>query len=147
MTNREVKEYLMRYRDAKREQQDVDLRIAELRTKYASPAAIRYSDMPTAHNADHDLSNYYAALEQLQNMLIDKVTRCIGIEVDIETRLDRMDDQIEREILRHRYCDVDSRGRLQSWESIAETLGYSRRAVTNIHGRALSHFPTDDLRW
>ena len=53
-----TKEYLQRYQIAYREAKDTELRMAQLRLKYSAPTAIEYSDMPKAHNSEHDLSDY-----------------------------------------------------------------------------------------
>ena len=134
-----AKEFLSRYRSAHREAQDIELRMTQLRLKYAAPSAIRYSDMPTAHDSNHDLSDYAARMDELEEMLIEKYTRCIGIEIDIHTRLDKMDNQTEREVLRYRYIDG------LTWEQIAERIGYTRRNATRIHGNALQHFSMEDV--
>ena len=134
-----AKEYLLRYRTVKREIEDIDMRMAKLRLKYAAPSAIDYSDMPKAHNTEHDLSDYMAKMDELTDYLISKYTRLRGVEVDIYKRLDRMTDQTERDILRSRYIDG------MSWEKIAVKLNYSVRNVTRLHGHALQHFPMDDV--
>ena len=134
-----AKEYLMRFRQVMREIEDLDRRMAQLRLKYAAPSAINYSDMPKAHGSNHDLSDYIAKMDEMTEYMINKYTRLRGIEVDIYKRLDRMQDQTEREILRYRYIDG------LNWEQISTRLNYSKRNVTRIHGRALRHFPLDDV--
>ena len=100
-----AKEYLSQYRVVQREIEDLDYRMAQLRLKYAAPSAIEYSDMPKAHNANYDLSDYIAKMDELTNYMISKYTRLRGIEVDIYMRLDSMEDQTDRELLRFRYID------------------------------------------
>ena len=138
-----AKEYLLRYRDAYREAQDIELRITQLRLKYALPSAIQYSDMPKAHNSNHDLSDYMVKLDALTDRLVNQYCKCMGIEGDILKRIDRIGDQLEREVLLLRYTHVTDKGKLLTWEEIAERVHYTRRTVTNVHGRALQHFPMD----
>ena len=143
-----AKEYLLRYRDAKREANEMGLKITQLRLKYAAPSAIKYSDMPTAHDANHDLSDYAARLDELTDLLVARYSRCIGIEIDIEQRLDRMNAdhpqiQVFREILRHRYLTLTDKGQLNPWEEVAASVGYSDRRVKSLHGIALLYFPVD----
>ena len=142
-----AKEYLTRYRDAVRESREIELKITQLRLRYGAPSAINYSDMPKAHNSEHDLSDYMEKLEELTDILYDKYERCLGLMIDIEMRLDQMEEgpntQVEREVLRHRYTDITEQGRLASWESVSESVGYSRRQVERFHGSALRHFPID----
>lgn len=132
-----AKEYLQRYKDTQREIEDLDYRMAQLRLKYAAPSAINYSDMPKAHNTEHDLSDYMSKMDEMTDYMISKYTRLRGIEVDIYLRLDRMEKQEERELLRFRYIDD------LKWSEIADRLGTVERNVYFIHGRALQHFPMD----
>ena len=112
-------------------------RMAQIRLKYAAPSAINYSDMPKAHNSEHDLSDYIVKMDELTDYMISKYTRLRGIEVDIYTRVDRMENQRERELLRYRYIDG------MTWTEIADALDTTERNVYFIHGRALRHFPMD----
>lgn len=130
-----AKEYLMRYKIAYREAQDTELRMAQLRLKYGAPQAIQYSDMPKAHSSEHDLSDYVAKMDELTDWLIAKYTRCMDIEADILERLDMMEKQEEREVLRMRYIDG------YRWDEIADKLHYTYRHVTRLHGTALLNFP------
>ena len=138
-----AKEYLLQYKEAYREAQEIELQITQLRLKYALTAPIQLSDMPKAHNTEHDLSDYAAKLDDLTQYLADKYSRCMAIEKDILKRIDRMEDNVERQVLRYRYTNITEKGRLMSWEGVAEMVGYTRRMVTNIHGHALCHFPLD----
>ena len=130
-----AKEYLQQYRHIQREIEDIDRRMAQLRLKYAAPSAINYSDMPKAHNSEHDLSDYIVKMDELTNYMISKYTRLRGIEVDIYMRVDRMENQQERELLRFRYIDG------MTWAEVADALNTTERNVYFIHGRALRHFP------
>ena len=91
-----AKEYLLQYKHIQREIEDIDRRMAQIRLKYAAPSAINYSDMPKAHNSNHDLSDYVAKMDELTDYMISKYTRLRGIEVDIYLRVDRMENQQER---------------------------------------------------
>ena len=140
-----AKEMLMRYLYAVREAREMELQIAKLRLKYAAPSAIKYSDMPTSHDANRDLSDYAARLDELTDMLVKRYSKCIGIEIDIESRLERMpeDKQVLREILRHRYLTITDEGKLNHWENVGKAVGYTDRRVQSLHGIALLYFPTD----
>ena len=132
-----AKEYLHQYRNIQREIEDIDRRMAQIRLKYAAPSAINYSDMPKAHNSEHDLSDYIVKMDELTDYMISKYTRLRGIEVDIYMRVDRMENEKEREHLRYRYIDG------MTWTEIADALDTTERNVYFIHGRALRHFPMD----
>ena len=132
-----AKEYLLQYQHIQREIEDIDRRMAQVRLKYAAPSAINYSDMPKAHNSNHDLSDYVAKMDELTDYMISKYTRLRGIEIDIYMRVDRMENQQERELLRYRYIDG------MTWTQVADAMLTTERNVYFIHGRALKHFPMD----
>ena len=132
---------LLRYKDAYNEAQSIELLITHLQLKYAAPSAIRYSDMPSSHNVEHDMSDYMVRKEELTQMLIDKYAECMGIEIDILSRIDRMKEQKEKDVLRERYTNITPRGRLESWKDVAAAVNYNIRAVHKIHGRALQNYP------
>ena len=140
-----AKEYLTRYRDAYRKAQAIELKITQIRLKYAAPSAIKYSDMPTAHNSEHDLSDYIAKVDSLTRDLYMQYGVCVGIEADILDRLWKMDSEEERQVLQYRYTQITEMGRLTPWDEVAELMHYSRMTVTRIHGRALQHFPMNDI--
>jgi hypothetical protein len=130
-----AKEYLSRYKSAYREAKDIELRMARLRLKYSSPAAIEYSDMPKAHDSEHDLSDYASQMDGLISLLIAQYSKCMGIETDILSRIDAMQNWEEKELLRYRYVDG------LSWDSIIERMPFAPRTVYRIHGSALMNFP------
>ena len=122
--------YLERYKYAKREAEDLEERISNLRSKYGSAAAIRYSDMPKAHN-NSDLSDFMAKLEEYESKLFIKYEKLLGIEVDIYMTLDRLQDDDERFVLRAYYIDG-----LQ-WDQIALKVPCAERTVYDIRMRGL----------
>ena len=127
-----VKEWLNRYQNAWKEAEDVEQRLTHIRLKYARPSAIVYSDMPKAHNQT-DLSDYAAKVDKYENILIAKYQRCIGIEVEIYQKIDKIKDADERKVLRSKYIDD------RKWKEIADSIPCVLRNVHRIHGRALQH--------
>lgn len=123
-------EYLERYKYAKREAEDLEERISNLRSKYGSAAAIRYSDMPKAHN-NSDLSDFMAQLEEYESKLFIKYEKLLGIEVDIYMTLDRLQDQDEAFVLRAYYIDGIQ------WDQIALNVPCAERTVYDIRLRGL----------
>lgn len=122
--------YLERYKYAKREAEDLEERISGLRSKYGSAAAIRYSDMPKAHN-NSDLSDFMAQLEEYESKLFIKYEKLLGIEVDIYMTLDRLQDDDERFVLRAYYIDG------MQWDKIALKVPCAERTVYDIRLRGL----------
>ena len=138
-----AKEYLLRYRDAYREAQAIEQKMTQLRLKYALPSAIQYSDMPKAHNTEHDLSDYMARMDELTDHLVSQYCKCMGIEGDILQRIEQIEKVEERQVLRYRYTYITDQGKLMKWEDVADRMHVVRMTATRIHGRALQHFPVD----
>ena len=126
-------DYLERYKNVKREAEDLEERIGSLRSKYGSAAAIRYSDMPKAHN-NSDLSDFVAQLEEFEHKLFVKYEKLLGIEVDTYMTLDRLQDPDERFVLRAYYIDG-----LQ-WRDVAAAVHRGQSTVFADHKRACEIF-------
>lgn len=135
-----VKEYLLQYQKAYKDAQSIELKITQLRLKYALPSAISYSDMPKAHNSNHDLSEYAAKLDGLEQSLINQYGKCMEIERGIINRINRLQNADEKKVLLLRYTTLTNTGKLMYWDDIAAEMGFARQHVDRIHGRALIHF-------
>ena len=127
-----AREFLRRTIKIKKEIDELENRIKEVRASYMAPRAIQYDDMPKAHRPT-DLSDYYARVEIYVNMLLEKEKELIGTHADIVMTVDRIEDPDERRVLMLRYIDG------KSWIDIAHAIPCSERAVYYIHGRALRH--------
>ena len=127
-----AREFLRRTIKIKKEIDELENRIKEVRASYMAPRAIQYDDMPKAHRPT-DLSDYYARVEIYVNMLLEKEKELIGTHADIVMTVDRIEDPDERRVLMLRYIDG------KSWIAIARAIPCSERAVYYIHGRALRH--------
>ena len=127
-----AREFLRRTIKIKKEIDELENRIKEVRASYMAPRAIQYDDMPKAHRPT-DLSDYYARVEIYVNMLLEKEKELIGTNADIVMTVDRIEDPDERRVLMLRYIDG------KSWIAIAHAIPCSERAVYYIHGRALRH--------
>lgn len=135
-----AKEYLLRYGKAHERARRINEQIEELKAKYALPMSPELSDMPKAHNSEHDLSEYAAKLDELTGYLVTAYCRQIGIEGDILKRLDSMENDTERELLRMRYI------KMMDWKEIMSCMTYTDRHIYRLHGDALDHFPLPPKR-
>ena len=127
-----AKEFLRRAIKIRKEIDEIEQRIKEVRASYMAPRAIQYNDMPKAHNTS-DLSDYYARVEIYVDMLLDRERELIGVNADIMLTVDRLEDPDERRVLMLRYIDR------KPWIAIANAIPCSERAVYYLHGRALRH--------
>lgn len=132
--NEKKKEYLRRYHAAELAEREIREEIDDLRMNKMFPALIQ-DGMPHGSSAG-DLSAYAAQLDELLTELKDQMELRIRIQREITRKIETMQDETEKTVLRLRYIHW-----LQ-WEQIAERMGYSLRNITKIHGKALAHFET-----
>lgn len=130
--NEKKKEYLKRYHAAELAEKEIQEEIDDLRMNKMFPALIQ-DGMPHGSSC-MDLSEYAAQLDELLTELKDKMEQRIRIRREITQRIEAMQDETEKTVLRLRYIHW-----LQ-WEQIAERMGYGWTQVHRIHGRALTNF-------
>lgn len=139
-----AKEFFKAYWAEKKEADAMERRLKELRRKKESLQAVRHRETPAGHDRK-DLSDPIAAIDELTEMYMRKVSAYMGKEAWILDKLEEMDDADERTVLILRY-NVEGKGngnRPMSWYDIAEQMHYSKRKVQYIHGDALQHFPME----
>ena len=132
--NEKKKEYLRRYHAAELAEREIREEIDDLRMNKMFPALIQ-DGMPHGSSC-MDLSEYAAQLDELLTELKDQMEQRIRIRREITQRIEAMQDEPEKTVLRLRYIHW------LRWEQIAERMGYSLRNITKIHGKALAHFET-----
>ena len=132
--NEKKKEYLRRYHAAEIAEREIREEIDDLRMNKMFPALIQ-DGMPHGSSSG-DLSAYAAQLDELLVELKDQMEKRIRIRREITRKIESMQDETEKTVLRLRYI------RWLRWEQIAERIGYSLRNITKIHGKALAHFET-----
>ena len=132
--NEKKKEYLRRYHAAELAERGIREEIDDLRMNKMFPALIQ-DGMPHGSSC-MDLSEYAAQLDELLKELKDQMEQRIRIRREITQRIEAMQDETEKTVLRLRYI------RWLRWEQIAERMGYSLPNITKIHGKALAHFET-----
>ena len=131
--NSRKKEFLGEYRFYKREVRWIRERIEQLISENLGKA-ISYDGMPKATGGKYDLSDMAARVDEMIGELQRAEERYIARAESIEAAIAKMKDEAEREVLSSRYLN------LRRWEEIADAMGYSKRHVLRIHGRALEHF-------
>lgn len=130
--NEKKKEYLRRYHAAELAEQEIREEIDDLRMNKMFPALIQ-DGMPHGSSCG-DLSAYAVQLDELLIELKDQMEKRIKIRREITEKIEAMQDETEKTVLRLRYIHW------MRWEQIADRMGYSIRNITKIHGKALAHF-------
>lgn len=130
--NEKKKEYLRRYHAAELAEREIREEIDDLRMNKMFPALIQ-DGMPHGSSSG-DLSAYAAQLDELLVELKDQMEKRIRIRREITRKIESMQDETEKTVLRLRYIHW------MKWERIAERMGYSLKQIHRIHGMALTNF-------
>mgnify|MGYP004510728307 CR=1 FL=1 len=130
--NEKKKEYLKRYHVAVLAEKEIQEEIDQLRMDKMFPGMIQ-DGMPHGSSSG-DLSAYAAQLDELLVELKDQMEKRIRIRREITRKIESMQDETEKTVLRLRYIHW------MKWERIAERMGYSWKQIHRIHGMALTNF-------
>ena len=126
------KEYLRGYGRAVRQMERSEVKIAEMRMNKICPS-VNNDGMPHAHS-NSDLSGYAALLDEEERRYMKARYERIRICRDISDKIERMDNEEEKDVLMYRYI------KLMKWEDICVKMGLSWRRIHYIHNDALKHF-------
>lgn len=125
----------------KRQRDNINMQIEELRRINCTPTTQRITGMPTAHNNNKDLSDYVEKLDEFErevqqlNTLMDKkrvqaAKTCTPIWKSIE----EMEKEEYKDILSDHYV------LRMSWIDIAKKHGYSRAGIYKLRNKAIEAF-------
>lgn len=130
--NQQKKDYLNGYIGAKRREKRILEQIQQLRLDTMFPC-IQVSGMPRV-SRQSDLSDYMSRHDELMEELRQERVNAITQYTNIHRAIKKIKDEEEKEILERKYL------MRQTWETIADALGMSRRSAIYKHGEALKSF-------
>ena len=130
--NQLKKDYLNGYRNAKRREKRILEQIQQLRLDTMFPC-LQGDGMPRG-SRQSDLSDYMSRYGELMDQLKEERLEAVRQYTDIHNAIRNMKNEEEKEILERKYL------MRQTWEEIAQSLGYSRITVIRKHGEALINF-------
>lgn len=131
--NEEVKQWLWRYRDAKKEVKRLEEELQELIELQKNCGAIRYSDMPKGGGSQSDLSDYVVKQEEIWKKIHKARYKRIVVFDEIRNVINRLPNVNEREVMTHRYL------RQYDWSLVAVKSGVELRQAYRLHGKALAY--------
>lgn len=130
--NEEKKKYLKSYKQKKIAVKAIEEQIEEICLAEINPS-IKYTNMPTAHNA-RDLSDYAVKLEELHKKLDEARYNRVVLCSNIIKKIEAVEDEAEQNVLRYRYIAC------RKWEDICVIMGYEWAQIHRVHSRALRNF-------
>lgn len=126
-----TKKELLAYRPIKKEFNDLEKRIDELRKDARSPKGISYSDMPRGRGEPiSSQQRYIEQLEELSDLYEERKAKLVETQIAIERAISSLPSEL-RLLMRYRYIDG------MRWEEIAETMHISIGTFHNWHNKAL----------
>ena len=130
--NDKKKEFLRRYRECERREQELLEEIQRLRMDQMFPSMVN-DGMPKG-SQQSDLSDYMVLLgEQIDRLKQERLEKArTRDQIDLAIR--RMENPDEQRVLRLRYLWG------LKWEEVAVKMNYSWKQIHRLHGSALDNF-------
>ena len=128
MTKEELKEYI----ETKREIKIIEEKIEFLESKKTSIKSQIITDMPRGEAEQDRLGQLLIQIEELIELYNEKQSNLIKQQTKIENCIDKLDNALERNIMRLRYLES------KKWEKICVEVNYSWENVHRIHRKILS---------
>ena len=130
--NDKKKEFLRRYRECERREQEILEEIRRLRMDQMFPSVVN-DGMPKG-SQQSDLSDYMVLLdEQIDRLKQERLEKARTRE-QIDLAIRRMENPDEQRVLRLRYLWG------LKWEEVAVKMNYSWKQIHRLHGSALDNF-------
>ena len=134
-----AKQYLGQIRYLNRQIEKLIGELEYLRQKMSQVSAIRYDKDTVQSSPELDpMGETYVQIEAKEKELADKLSRLVGVRLDIVSRIIALQDPRHVDVLYARYVGDSSYP--DTWDQISEELGYDRRHAIRLHGLALEAF-------
>lgn len=130
--NDKKKEFLRRYRECERREQEILEEIQRLRMDQMFPSSVN-DGMPKG-SQQSDLSDYMVLLDEQIDRLKQERLKKARTREQIDLAIRRMENPDEQRVLRLRYLWG------LKWEEVAVKMNYSWKQIHRLHGSALDNF-------
>lgn len=126
-----LKKRLHAYIDRKRELEQIDRQIEQLRATIEAPRTQEMDGMPRGSGGGDAMTAIVAELVDLQQKYEEKRLKLVVAQKEVEDLIDSL-DPLERRLLRCRYIEG------KFWEEICVEMNYSWAQVHRYHSEALN---------
>lgn len=128
MEKKELQEYI----ETKRELDIIKDKIEYLEEKKTSIKSMIIDDMPKGGSFENDrLGALLGEIEELLNIYNEKQIRLLKQQRAIENTIDKLEDAVDRNIMRLRYIDG------YTWERLCVLMNYSWNGIHKKHRKIL----------
>lgn len=136
--NEQVKQWLWRYREAKKDVRRYENELHELIETQESTGAIEYSDMPKGGGSQSDLSDYMVKREEAWKRIMKARYKRIVVFQEIKNVIEQLPSADEREIMSCRYIQLNGY-KEKSWEEVCVITNHEWAQAHRIHAKALKN--------
>lgn len=130
--NEKVKQWLLRYREARKDVRRLEEELRELVEIQRGISAIGYTDMPKGGSGQGDLSEFMVRQENAVSKIREAQARRFDLLQEIEKVINSLPAADERDIITMRYISG------KPWHAICNICGYEWAQVHRIHLKALA---------
>lgn len=127
MTKEELKGYI----ETKREIKIIEEKIEYLESKKTSIKSMIIDDMPKPEPEQDRLGELLGEIEELIELYNGKQIKLMKQQIEIENCIDKLEDSVDRNILRLKYIDG------YTWERICVELNYGWNGIHKRHRKIL----------
>lgn len=125
-----IKQKLQRYSYTMEQAKDLEVRIAETRSRMSSISSTQFDAIPGCHGNSDKIGDTIAKLCEIESKYIDMIGKLAEEELEINELINTLDLK-EQRLIRLRYVDC------KKWEDICYIMNYSWRAVHKLHSNIL----------
>ena len=136
--NDQVKQWLWRYREAKKDVRRYENELHELIETQESTGAIEYSDMPKGSGSQSDLSDYMVKRDEAWKRIMKARYKRIVVFQEIKNVIEQLPSADEREIMSCRYMQLNG-CKAKSWEEVCVITNHEWAQAHRIHAKALKN--------
>lgn len=130
MTYEEKKEWLWRYRDAKKLLKQLCYRLEEARTA-ARHTTQNFSPTPSGSGDGQSLARAIERTDDLEHQVTFQLAECDALYEEIDEVLQQLEDFREYHIMKGYYLDI------KTWEQVAHDMNYSLSMIYVVRRRAM----------
>lgn len=128
-----TKDKLKEYTNILKEIKIIEEKIEYLEEQKTSVKSQVITDMPQNTNSEKDrLGKLLGQLEELLEIYYEKKSRAMKTQLEIEEAVEKLDNAVERNIMRLRYIED------LKWEEVCVEMSYSWENIHRIHRNILN---------
>ena len=129
--DRQKADYLLGYIEAKQDAQDIERRMETLRQQMEAAKRAAEDWIGGSSGRRGDLSDYFARGEDIMREWSESMSVSLAVMKEIETAIDRLEDQKQRRVLKLHYIDGIP------WTKIPDIMHYGIDNVYRLRRMAL----------